>query len=263
MLRILALQHDIVWEEKRLNHATVDRMLDAAAPPRGTLVVLAELFDTGFSLELEAIVDDQSTTWGRESAARRGITLLVGHAERGPDGFGRNCATLIADDGSLLGRYEKIHPFSVGRENERYRGGSTLLLRQVAGATVCPLICYDLRFPELWRLATIAGAEVFLLGASWPAARQAHWRALCIARAIENQAYVVAVNRVGRDPSLAYAGGSLIVDPRGEVVAEAGDAPAALSATLDLEALRNWRAKFPALRDLRRSHLGDVAVDCD
>src|SRR5690606_2545669 len=98
-------------------------------------------------------------------------------------------------------------------------------------------ICYDLRFPELWRLGALAGAEVFTIGASWPDARQHHWRSLLIARAIENQAYVVAVNRVGRDPHLGYAGGSMIVSPMGEVLAEADAAPQVIQAELDMAAL--------------------------
>ena len=127
---------------------------------------------------------------------------------------------------------------------------------------VAPLICYDLRFPELWRLAALAGAEVCTIGASWPDPRQHHWRALIIARAIENQAYVVAVNRTGNDPHCAYAGGSIIVSPMGEVLAEANDRPAMLTAQLDLPALRTWRAEFPVLRDIHRDLLGSIEARC-
>ena len=103
-------------------------------------------------------------------------------------------------------------------------------------------------------------AEVFTIGASWPSTRQHHWRALCVARAIEEQAYVVAVNRCGRDPHVAYAGGSLIVSPRGEVLAEAGDSPVVLQADADLTALRTWRAEFPALRDAHHEFLGRARI---
>lgn len=125
---------------------------------------------------------------------------------------------------------------------------------------MCPLICYDLRFPELWRLGAVEEADVFTIGASWPAARQQHWRALLIARAIENQAYVVAVNRIGDDPHIKYAGGSLIISPTGEVLAEApaGNVPIVLQAELDPAALRAWREKFPALADIHRELLGSI-----
>jgi predicted amidohydrolase len=136
-----------------------------------------------------------------------------------------------------------------------------VIVRACGEAAVCPLICYDLRFPELWRVAALAGAEVFTIGASWPEVRQAHWRALLIARAIENQAYVVGVNRVGRDPSHGYAGGSLIVAPDGEILAEGGRAPTVLVADLDLASLRAWRAEFPALRDVRPELIGSMNLD--
>jgi omega-amidase len=126
---------------------------------------------------------------------------------------------------------------------------------------VAPAICYDLRFPELFRLAALAGAEVFMIGASWPSPRAAHRRALAIARAIENQAYVIACNRIGRDPNTDHAGDSFVVAPSGEVIAEAGDAENVLVATLDRAELLRWRDRFPALRDLRRSMLGNVRVD--
>ena len=134
-------------------------------------------------------------------------------------------------------------------------------VRACGGAAVCPLVCYDLRFPELWRVAALAGAEVFTIGASWPEARQAHWRALLIARAIENQAYVVGVNRVGRDPSHQYRGGSMIVAPGGEIIAEAGREPTVVDAELDPEALRRWREEFPALQDVRPELIGSIKLD--
>jgi predicted amidohydrolase len=160
-----------------------------------------------------------------------------------------------------LGEYQKVHPFSYGKESQFYSGGDHLLLRRCGEAMVCPMICYDLRFPELWRIAALNGAEVFTIGASWPAARQHHWRALLIARAIENQAYVVAVNRTGSDPFLKYAGGSIIISPRGEVLAEAGEESGVLQVQLDLAALRQWRDEFPVLKDVRPDLLGSMKLD--
>jgi omega-amidase len=104
--------------------------------------------------------------------------------------------------GKLLAEYAKVHPFTFGREPEAFEGGDGVVTYAWGGLTVCPAVCYDLRFPELFRHGLMRGAEVFCLGANWPDARQAHWRALAMARAIENQAFVLAVNRVGRDPHL-------------------------------------------------------------
>jgi predicted amidohydrolase len=260
-MRVAAVQLDIAWEDKPANHATIERMLGEAEIEAGTYVLLPELGDTGFSFDLDAIVDERTQPWACQLARRLGIWLQVGFARRGPDGLGRNCAAIIDPEGEVSGVYAKIHPFTYSRETDHYAGGDTVLVRACAGAAVCPLICYDLRFPELWRFATVAGAEVFTIGASWPDVRQPHWRALLIARAIENQACVVAVNRVGRDPSHGYAGGSMIVAPDGKIIAEAGREPAVLIADLDLESLRRWRAEFPALRDVRPELIGSMKLD--
>src|SRR5690606_9236143 len=115
----------------------------------------------------------------------------------------------------------------------------------------CPAVCYDLRFPELFRLGLKAGAEVFALGSNWPAPRESHRRILSIARAIENQALVLSVNRVGSDPALTYAGGTLAVGPKGDILGELGDTEDVLTVSLDLVALREWRNTFPAWRDTR------------
>ena len=261
-MRFAAVQFDIAWEDKQANHAIIESMLAEAAVQPGTFVLLPELGDTGFSMNLDRIVDDRSLDWGRELARRLRIFLQIGYAERGEDQRGRNCAAIISPDGSLHGIYRKVHPFSYGKEALHYSGGREALIASCEPALVAPLICYDLRFPELWRLAATHAhaAEVFTIGASWPAARQHHWRALLIARAIENQAYVVAANRVGADPHLKYRGGSMIVSPTGDVLAEADDQPRILQAELDLAQLRQWRREFPALRDVQRELLGSIPV---
>lgn len=265
-MHFAAVQFDIVWEDKIANHALIEEMLSRATPPlpRNTFVLLPELSDTGFSMNLDRIVDEQSQSWAMSLAQRSQCFVQYGFARRmaaaGATPSGRNCAAIIAPDGRVFGEYQKIHPFSYGKEAQYYSGGSHLTIVACGDAKICPLICYDLRFPELWRMAAVAGAEVFTIGASWPAARQHHWRALLISRAIENQAYVVAVNRVGRDPHLHYSGGSMIISPKGEILAEAGDKPELLRAEIDLPVLRQWRAEFPALRDIKRSLLGDIPV---
>jgi len=116
---------------------------------------------------------------------------------------------------------------------------------------VQPAVCYDLRFPELFRTPAARGAELICVIANWPAARESHWLALLKARAIENQAYVAAVNRCGRDPNVEYAGRSQIIGPRGEVLEDAGNGEAVIAAELDATLLRQYRGQFPALGDVR------------
>jgi predicted amidohydrolase len=260
-MRIAVVQYDIVWEDKSANHAIIEQMLHQARLDPGALVILPELGDTGFSFNLPAIVDDATLAWGGELATRMGIWLQVGYARRNDQKKGLNCAAIITPAGDVAGVYEKVHPFSFGRESEHYVGGDRLVVRDCGGVNVCPLICYDLRFPELWRHAALAGAELFSIGASWPDARQEHWRSLLIARAIENQAYVAGVNRIGADPHLSYAGGSIIVSPRGQVIAEAGAEPVVLQADIAPDAVRSWRREFPALRDIHGGLLGAIRVD--
>lgn len=262
-MRIAAIQHDIVWESKPDNHATVERMLDEADIGRDdprTFVLLPEMGDTGFSFNLDCIVDDQTLPWATELARRRSIWMQVGYAVRADDDTGRNCASIINPDGAVVATYQKVHPFSYGREADYFTGGDHLCIADCDGAIVSPLICYDLRFPELFRLAALAGAEVLTIGANWPSERQHHWRSLLIARAIENQAYLVAVNRVGSDPRLSYLGGSMIVSPTGEVLAEAKDVPTVLQAEIDLDSLRDWRRRFPALKDVHSELIGSIDV---
>jgi predicted amidohydrolase len=265
-MRFACVQFDVVWEDKPANHAVIERMLADAEVEPGTFVVLPELGDTGFSMNLDRIVDDRTVEWASGLARQRRVYVQPGFARRAPGAAsgvpaGRNCAAVIGPDGSVLGEFQKVHPFSYGKESKFFSGGDHLLLRRCGDAIICPMICYDLRFPELWRIATLHGAEIFTIGASWPAARQHHWRALLIARAIENQAYVVAVNRTGSDPHLQYAGGSMIISPMGEIVAEADDRPTVLQADLDLKALHAWRNDFPAIKDIHRGLLGSMKVD--
>ena len=124
-----------------------------------------------------------------------------------------------------------------------------------------PSICYDLRFPELHRLAVAGGAQILSIGANWPRARIAHWRSLAIARAIENQSCVIAVNRVGSDPDHEYGGNSMIIGPDGGILAEAGDSATLLEADLDLDELLERRRSFPALVDRRDELLGRADID--
>jgi omega-amidase len=262
-VRVHLVQLDIVWEDKAANHAKVDALLADAGVGAGDLVVLPELFDTGFSFNLDRTADvepyghEESREYVIELSRRLGavvqgsLTALT-HEQGERRGLNR---ALIADRGKVVAQYDKVHPFTFGREAEFFTGGTAVTTYRwpVSPAapplTVCPVICYDLRFPELFRIGLDLGAEVFAFGANWPAARTAHWRALAIARAIENQAYVFAVNRVGSDPTLSYAGCSLAISPKGEVLAEGDDRERVLSVEVDRSVLDEWRKVFPAWRD--------------
>jgi omega-amidase len=253
-VKIFCCQPDIAWEDKSANHAKVRAMLEQAAPPRGSLVLLPEMFATGFSMNIAGISDEP----GRETqqflaglARDMGIHLVGGIVTRAPDGRGRNEAVVLDPAGNEVTRYRKIHPFTFGGESKHYEAGARLRVFDWESAKVCPFVCYDLRFPEVFRAGMRGGAEAFAVIANWPSARHEHWVTLLKARAIENQAYVAAVNRCGSDPKLHYCGQSMIIDPRGRVLADAGEQERVIDAEVDLEDLLAWRREFPVLQDMR------------
>lgn len=256
-MRAHLVQTDIVWEDPQANFARVDALLASAGPAPGDLVVLPEMFDTGFSLNLAVTADQTGRTLSylQSVAARLRVTVHGARTILGPDGRGRNCATAIAPTGQLLCEFHKMHPFTLGKEIDFFTGGDrveTYPWLDVAGqtiATIAPAVCYDLRFPELFRHALVAGAEIFCVGSSWPTSREGHRRALSIARAIENQAFMLSVNRCGRDPALEYAGGTLAISPRGEILGELGASEGVLSVEIDMADLHRWRRTFPAWKD--------------
>jgi predicted amidohydrolase len=217
------------------------------------------MFDTGFTFDLLSSADDDHATleFLRDIAAKWSVYVHGCRTFRDQDGRGRNRTSVLAPDGRTLAEYDKRRPFSLGppgkRESDSFTGGSKCIVYDWrAGAEllrVCPLICYDLRFPELFRDGLAAGAEMFIVPANWPDTRLFHWKTLLAARAIENQAFVLGVNRAGRDPALKYPGASMAIDPIGQVLAQADSSEQVLSVDIDRKLLDDWRAKFPAWKD--------------
>jgi len=253
-MQIVACQLDIAWEDKPANFARVRAMLAEGDVRPGALVVLPEMFATGFSMNVDGIAeaeDGPTHAFLAETARSVQATVIGGAVTRGPDGRGRNQAVAYDANGKLLARYSKIHPFSFAGETNHYTGGDDVTVFSWGEFTVAPLVCYDLRFPEAFRLATRRGAELLVVIANWPQARESHWLALLRARAIENQCFVLGVNRSGDDPLVHYGGKSLVLDPRGETVAMAGEGAQLLTAEIERLPLIEYRRKFPALADMR------------
>lgn len=257
-MQIIACQFDIAWEDKSANHRKVRALLEQSSPPAGSLVVLPEMFSTGFSMKVARVAEGETRASERflmNLATEFRVYLLGGVVNRAGNGRGLNQCLCFAPDGSEIARYTKLHPFSYSKEDQYYDAGDAPLTFSWQGALVAPIICYDLRFPEIFRITASRGAMIYTVIANWPQARVAHWLALLRARAIENQAYVVGVNRCGDDPWLHYPGRSLIVDPRGEIVADASGGEGTISAAIDLEELSAYRREYPALADIRPEFL--------
>ena len=221
-MKVAALQHDVVWEDAAATRAHLEPMVAGAAAAGARLVVLTEMFATGFSLDPGRIAEDEG---GRDQrlAGRAGQASTTsgsaGPCPRSrPERRGRatcwcwrgRVARRTATRRSTRSRY--------AREHERYDAGTEHVTVDVEDVRVSLFVCYDLRFAdEFWGLAE--RTDLYVVVANWPESRRHHWRSLLVARAIENQAYVIGVNRVGEGGGLEYVGDSMVVDPVGEVLA--------------------------------------------
>jgi predicted amidohydrolase len=254
-MNVVGLQFDIAWEDKAANFATVKRLLMAAKPARESLVVLPEMFPSGFSLDAAKVADSyggETEQFLGATAREFGIYIVAGVAMRGPNGSCRNKAVVFSPKGDLIAYYAKMHPFSPANEATAYIAGDKPASFRWGEITVSPFICYDVRFPEIFRAAAAAWRpELFVVIANFPDKRINHWMRLLQARAIENQAYVIGVNRVGTDPQLSYNGHSIIIDPQGDIIVDAGEKESIIQAELDFANLRKYRDGLKFLDDIR------------
>ncbi|MHC1762762.1 MAG: carbon-nitrogen family hydrolase [Verrucomicrobiia bacterium] len=253
-MKVACCQLDIAWEDKPANYAKVRQIVGGAGLGPGTLLILPEMFSTGFSMNLAVTMEGKPSsteTFLANLAVEHEVCMVGGLAVAGADGRVRNQAVVFSPKGTLLARYSKIQPFTLGGEAEQYAAGTEIVDFDWQGCRVVPFVCYDLRFPELFRAAVKRGAQLFAVIANWPARRVDHWLTLLRARAIENQAYVVGVNRCGTDPKSSYPGRSVVIDPHGIIRLDLGQGEGVASIELDLASLEQWRAEFPALRDMR------------
>lgn len=259
-LRVAVGQIDLVLGERAANLATVEQVAASAAAAGAQLLVLPELWGTGYDLER---ADELSDALGEglfaataQLARQHNLVICGSLLERRSDGV-YNTAVTLDSLGNLHGVYRKTHLIGLMAEERYLQPGHEALTYAMEWGTTATAICYDLRFPELFRRYALAGARVMLVPAEWPNRRIEHWRTLLRARAIENQCVVVACNRVGSDRDNTFGGCSAIIDPWGKVLAEADDQPALLSATLDLAEIDTVRNFLPIFRDRRPEVYGD------
>jgi len=252
-VKVAALQHDVVWEDREANFARLAPQIAAAVAAGSRLVVLSEMFSTGFSLDTERVaepVDGPSAAFLVDQAGKHGVWVCGSAPELAEGAALPHNVLILAGPNGVVHRYRKIHPFSYAREHERYAAGDRLVTVDVEGLRVSLFVCYDLRFAdEFWGLAP--QTDLYVVVANWPESRRHHWRSLLVARAIENQAYVVGVNRVGEGDGLRYMGDSAIVDPLGEVLAGGAGVEALLVAEVERAQVVAVRERFPFLGDRR------------
>ena len=248
-------QLDCAWENRSASQQRAAGLIAKAQPREGALIVLPETFSTGFSMNTAVTCQSDAAedeTFLARIAERHGCAVMGGVVARNANGKPCNQSVTVGPDGSVLARYTKLQPFTLGGETAAHEAGSEVVVFEWGGMKIAPFICYDLRFPEHFRRAVGLGAELFVVIASWPVKRHHHWLTLLQARAIENLAFAVGVNRCGTDPQFHYNGRSIVASPHGHIVADAGESERVLSVNVDADEVRRWRSQFPALDDIRR-----------
>lgn len=254
-LKITCLQMDIAFGNPSENYQNAERLIEEAMKERPDIIVFPELWTTGYDLtRLDTIADKGAvnTIDFLKKAAKKYQVHFVGGsvANQGEQGV-KNTLLIINNKGQLVHSYSKLHLFKLMDEHLYLEAGEEKGLFELDNRLFGGVICYDIRFPEWIRSHTSKGAEALFVVAEWPAPRLSHWRSLLIARAIENQCFVIACNRSGHDPNNEFAGHSMIIDPWGDVIAEAGATEEILSAIIELDLVKNIRKQIPIFEDRR------------
>lgn len=251
-MKIAAIQHDVIWENPSANHENLTPMVTQAAEDGAELVVLSEMYSTGFSMASEKIAEKsegESETFLSEQAKTNNLWVAASVPTKDREDELPVNRFLVKGPSGESYKYDKVFPFTFAGEHENYRAGSQFVTIDLLGVRTSLFICYDLRFADaFWNLAPTT--DLYLVVANWPSTRSNHWKALLRSRAIENQAYVVGVNRVGEGDGLSYQGDSVIIDPLGEVLKEASSGgEEILVADIEPERVSEVRETFPFIND--------------
>jgi len=247
-----AIQFNVKQGDVDANLAYVRTALRRVAAQGANLAVLPEMWSSGFAYKnLNELAGRTAGIVEELLELSRELKLVVVGSMPEPHGEKVFNTVFVADNGTLAGVYRKLHLFSLLGEERAFDSGDSWLLADTSVGKVGVIICYDLRFPELSRRLALEGAAVLCVPAQWPRPRQEHWRTLLRARAIENQFFVVACNACGWIGKLDFFGMSMIIDPKGEVLAESGETECEISSPLDLQLMADWRAQIPCFNDRR------------
>lgn len=258
MLTITTIQTDLAWENKEANFRMLEDKIRNLGEPT-EIVVLPEMFSTGFSMrpaDLAETMDGETVNWMREISARYKIVLAGSVIIKEEDNYYNRFIWMLPN--GQYGIYDKRHRFAFAGEDRFYTAGNKRTIASVKGWKINLQVCYDLRFPVWARQQNsinetgelIPEYDVLIYVANWPERRSHAWKTLLCARAIENQCYVIGVNRVGKDGNDIYhSGNSMVIDPLGEVLYHMADEEDIFTITLQRDHLENVRAKFPFWRD--------------
>ncbi|WP_079508212.1 carbon-nitrogen family hydrolase [Mesobacillus jeotgali] len=253
--KIACLQMDIAFGNPQENYSTASRMIEKASLQNPDIVVLPELWTTGYDLtNLNGTADEgakEAKVFFREAAVEHKSHFVGGSVANKTEAGIENTMLIYDKNGEFAGEYSKLHLFQLMDEHLYLSAGKEKGLFSLEGHKFAGLICYDIRFPEWVRAHVLQDVEALFIVAEWPIQRLEHWRALLIARAIENQCYVIACNRAGSDPNNTFAGHSMIIGPWGDVIAEGGEGEEILFAEIDLGQVKEARSRIPIFADRR------------
>lgn len=243
------MQLDTIWESPSANKDTIERLF-SDNQVETDILILPEMFTTGFSMEPEKLAEDMqgpTVEWMQEKA-KDWNCVLTGSIIIDSKGNYMNRLLWVTPSGQIS-YYDKKHLFRMGEENEHYTSGKEILITKLNEWRFRPLICYDLRFPVWSR--NRSDYDVLLYVANWPESRREVWKNLLVARALENQAYAVGVNRIGEDGrDISYSGDSLVIDPRGQIISRTKpNFEAVETLSISLDELQDFREKFPVHLD--------------
>ncbi len=249
------IQMDIAFGKPDENRKKVEEKTAQAMKLQPDFILLPELWDTGYDLKrLDEIADDhgqKNKAFLKNLARKHQVGIIGGSVSNREESGIYNTLYAFDKQGNLVGEYRKAHLFRLMDEEKYLSAGKKACQFNMDGLPCAAVICYDIRFPEWIRKNILQGAQVLFVPAEWPSARLSHWRHLLISRAIENQCYVVACNRVGQDPNNTFAGHSLVIDPWGEIIAEAGEQEEILYAEIELSSVQEARTFIPVFDDRR------------
>ena len=246
------VQYNPVWEDREANKEKLNLLLETIKKDKVDLLIFPEMTLTGFTMKSDQFaeeVDDESFIFFKRAAKKYSAHILAGIIEREGNRI-YNSLIHLDKTGSLQKTYRKIHPFTSAGEDLNYSKGSQIVITDIDGWKTGLTICYDLRFPELFRLYAKERVHLIVNSANWPLARIEHWKTLLKARAIENQCYAAGVNRVGNDPKSSYPGFSSVYGPMGEEILVLTGEEKVGVAEIQIEKVNEVRSKLPFLDDI-------------
>jgi predicted amidohydrolase len=249
-MKITLYQFDLKWLDKAANLSGLKNIIDEN--PDTNLIILPEMFNTGYIMKPDTGAESliESPTVADIQEMIKGKNMIIGGSIPTVKGGKYYNSFIFISDTDIIHQYNKIHLFKMAGEGKEYTAGDNSTILEINGVKIRPLICYDLRFPYISFQQKGNRHDVLIYTANWPVRRISHWRALLQARAIENQCYVIGVNRVGQDGNdLSYNGNSLAIDYAGNIIADLGTEISAHTISIDTSAMYDFRTKLPFIGD--------------